>query len=163
MRSTWGSRVITAGQLGQRAAAAGDDVEHLQAGEHAVAGGGQVAEDDVARLLTAERPAALLQRLEHVAVADRVSTHLDPVLGHRQPEPEVGHDRDDDGVADEQAPFAPVERAHRDELVAVDQPAVVVDGEHAVGVAVEGQPELRARGDDLAAGDPRDASSRSPR
>ena len=46
------------------------DVEHLQAGEDAVAGGGQVAEDDVARLLAAERPAAPLQRLEHVAVAD---------------------------------------------------------------------------------------------
>ena len=47
-----------------------DDVEQLQAGEQAVAGGGQVAEDHVARLLAAERPAALLQRLEHVAVAD---------------------------------------------------------------------------------------------
>ena len=35
-------------ELGQRPARAGDDVEQLQPGEQAVAGGGQVAEDDVA-------------------------------------------------------------------------------------------------------------------
>ena len=46
----------------------------------AVAGGPEAQLDDVARLLAAERPAALAQRLEHVAVADRGRHHLDPGL-----------------------------------------------------------------------------------
>ena len=40
---------------------------------------GQVAEDHVARLLAAERVAARVERLEHVAVADRGLDDLDAV------------------------------------------------------------------------------------
>ena len=43
----------------------------VQAGEDAVAGRRVLAHDDVAGLLAAEREAALVHRLEHVAVADR--------------------------------------------------------------------------------------------
>ena len=49
------------------------------AGEDAVAGGGVVGEDHVARLLAAEREVALLERVEHVAVADRGLDHGDAV------------------------------------------------------------------------------------
>ena len=42
----------------------------VQAGEQAVAGRRVLAHDDVAGLLAAEREAALVHRLEHVAVAD---------------------------------------------------------------------------------------------
>ena len=58
------------GQLGQRAAGPLDDVDQDEAGEDAVAGRGQVGEDHVAALLAAQREAAGLERLEHVAVAD---------------------------------------------------------------------------------------------
>ena len=49
----------------------GHGVEEEDAGERAVAGGGVVGEDHVARLLAAEGEVALLERVEHVAVADR--------------------------------------------------------------------------------------------
>ena len=44
-----------AASVGERPPGARHDVEHLQAGQQAVAGGGEVAEDDVAGLLAAER------------------------------------------------------------------------------------------------------------
>ena len=44
----------------------------------------------------------------------------------------------------EHAPVVPVDGAHGDDLVAVDQLALLVDGEHAVGVTVEGQPGVGA-------------------
>ena len=42
---------------------------------------------------------------------------------------------------------AEVERAHRHDLVAVDDPARRVDREDPVGVAVEGEPDIGARGE----------------
>ena len=41
---------------------------------------------------------------------------------------------------------AQVEREDRDDLVAVDRLAALVDGEHAVAVAVEGDAEVEAAG-----------------
>ena len=71
LRSTCGRRVIAARPASASGCARrGDHVEQLHAGEQPVAGRGQVAEDHVAGLLAAERPAAAAERLEHVAVAD---------------------------------------------------------------------------------------------
>ena len=50
----------------------------------------------------------------------------------------------------EPAPVAQVERAQGDEVIAVDQLAALVDGQHPIGVAVEGQPDRRARRHDRA-------------
>jgi hypothetical protein len=58
------------GELGERLAGGGHPLEQVERGEDAVAGGGVVAHDHVAGLLAAERVAAGLHRLEHVAVAD---------------------------------------------------------------------------------------------
>ena len=111
LRSTCGSRSITDAELGERPAGAGDDVGEVDAGEQPVAGGGEVALDDVARLLAAERAAAGLHRLEHVAVADGGVDDGHAVRGHRQAEPEVGHHRDDDGVVRQRAPRSRRSRA----------------------------------------------------
>ena len=66
-----------AGQLGQGRARAAHEVEQQDAGEHAVAGGGQLAEHDVARLLAAEGEPVGVERLEDVAVADLGLAHGD--------------------------------------------------------------------------------------
>ena len=79
-----------------------------------------------------------LERLEHVAVADVGGQHADPVLAHQRVEAEVGHHRHGDAVDLE------VEREDRDDLVAVDRLAALVDREHPVAVAVEGDPEVEA-------------------
>ena len=39
-------------------------------------------------------------------------------------------------------PVLEVERAHREHLVAVDDAALLVDRDHAVGIAVEGEPRV---------------------
>ena len=57
---------VALGEVGAR-----ERLERQQRRRDAVAGGHEAHVDDVARLLAAERPAALAQRLEHVAVADR--------------------------------------------------------------------------------------------
>ena len=55
-------------------------LEREQRGGDAVAGGHEAHVDDVAGLLAAERPAALAQLLEHVAVADGGGRDLDAGL-----------------------------------------------------------------------------------
>ena len=84
------------------------------------------------------RPPSRSERLEHVAVADRRRDDADPVLGHQPVEAEVRHHRDGDEVDAER------EREDREDLVAVERLAALVDGEHAVAVAVEGDPEVEA-------------------
>ena len=86
----------------------------------------------------------LAERLEHVAVADRRLDHVDAGGLHRQAEPEVGHHGDDDRVVAQRAPVAQVAGADGDDVVAVDDGPGVVDGHRAVGVTVEGQPEIGA-------------------
>ena len=81
-------------------------------------------------------PPSRAQRLEHVAVADRSRDDPDPVLGHEPVEAEVRHHRDRDDVDAER------EREDREDLVAVDRLAALVDREHAVAVAVERDPEV---------------------
>ena len=43
---------------------------------------------------------------------------------------------------------AQMEREHGDDLIPVDRLAALVDGEHAVAVAVEGDPEVESLRDD---------------
>src|SRR6476646_4331188 len=109
----------------------------------AVAGHVVAEVDDVARLLPAEETAAFAERLEHIAVADVRDDDLDSALAHQLVEAEVRHHCDRDQVDFE------IEREHRDDLVAVDRIPLRVDSEHAVAVAVEGDPEVEAvRGHD---------------
>ena len=92
----------------------------------------------MARLLAAEHAALAPERLEHVAVADVGRDDADGALGHQLVEAVVRHLGDRDEVD------AEVEREHGDDAVAVDDLAALVDGQHAVAVAVEGDPEVEA-------------------
>ena len=83
-------------------------------------------------------PSRSAERLEHVAVADVGRHDADPVLAHQPVEAEVRHHGDGDEVD------AEVEREDGEDLVAVDDVAFAVDGEHAVAVAVEGDAEVEA-------------------
>ena len=51
----------------------------------------------------------------------------------------------DDGVAPQQPAVVQVDRGDRDDLVTVDELTVLVDRDHAVGVAVERESDLRMR------------------
>ena len=84
------------------------------------------------------------ERLQHVPIADVGGDHVDARLAHRQVEAEVRHRRDDDRVVAERTAFEHVDRADRDDVVAVDDRAVMVDGDQPVGVAVEGDAQIGA-------------------
>ena len=124
------------------------DVEQERAGERAVAGHRGVGEDDVARLLAAEREVAPLELVEHVPVADGHLDELDVVAVEATPQPEVRHHGRDDGVAAQLVALLQVERAHRHDLVAVDEAAALVDRDDAVAVAVERESGVGTRRDD---------------
>ena len=71
--------------------AAAERPHHEQRRGDPVAGRPELAPDDVAGLLAAERPAAPLELRDHVAVADRRGRHLDPRLCHRPVKAVVAH------------------------------------------------------------------------
>ena len=58
---------------------------------------------------------------------------------------EIGHDGRDDARLRQAAVLLPVVRNHGHQLVAVDQMAVLVDDQHAVGVAVERDADIGAQ------------------
>ena len=148
LTSTCGSRVIDGGELGERPPGAPHEVEHPEAGQQAVAGGGQVAEDDVTALLAAEAEPAVVERLEHVAVADRRLLDRDAVAAHRQAEAEVGHHGDDDRVVGQSGRDRARSRAHIAMIWSPStSPPRASTAKHPVGVAVEGEPDVGARGE----------------
>ena len=103
-----------------------------------------MAHDHVAGLLAAQRVAGHLHRLEHVAVADLGLADPDTGGLHRLHEAEVAHHGRDHGVLDQVAALGHRQRQDRQDLVAVDVVALVVDREAPVGVAVEGEAGVRA-------------------
>ena len=108
----------------------------------------RVAEDDVARLLAAQAEPVRVERGQHVAVADVGLADADAAVLHGQAEAQVGHDGHDDRVAGQLPRLGQVEGEQGQEHVAVDHAPGVVDGDDAVGVAVESQPEVGAAAHD---------------
>ena len=97
-----------------------------------------VEPDQVPGLLTAEEQPLAPQRLEHVAVADIGDDDANAAFLHQPVEAEVRHRRHGDALD------AEVEREDGEDLVPVDRLAPLVDGEHPVSVAVEGDPDVEA-------------------
>ncbi len=92
--------------------------------------------------------------LEDVLVADGGAKHLDAGALERGFEAHVGHGGGDDGGVGEKAAGLEVARGEEEDGVAVDDAAVLVGEEGAVGVAVEGDAErgfvvTDGAGDDL--------------
>ena len=75
--------------LARRRAGLDDRRQHLQRGDQAVAGGGIIAEDDVARLLAAEIAADAAHLLDDIAVADRGARQRDAVLPRCRSKPRL--------------------------------------------------------------------------
>ena len=114
----------------------------MQTSEDAVTSGGELAHDDVTGLLAAKREPVRIHRLKDVAVTDLGLVDVNVVLTHRQDEAEVAHDRRDDGVGGQAMVLLQSQGEDGDDVVAVDDVAIVVDGQAAVGIAVEGQAHI---------------------
>ncbi len=96
------------------------------------------------RLLAAQVDLLAQHRLDHVAVADVGPHQPDPLRLERPLHAEVAHDRADHRVGAERPAPLHVERAHRQDLIAVDDLAALVDQDHPVGVAVDRDADVRA-------------------
>ena len=77
-------------------------------------GGRQVAEDEVAGLLAPQDSRRARAPRARSGRPRRVSTTAMPCGSMRPSKPQVAHDRDDDGVAEQGAPLVPVDGADRD-------------------------------------------------
>ena len=127
-----------------RPAVAADHRQHLQRRDQAVAGGGEVGQDDVAGLLAADIEAVLAHMLADIAVADRRARQRQAVAAEIALQAEIGHDGGDDAVPAQPPVLVPGGGDHRHQLVAVDDAALLVDEDDAVGVAVERDAEIGA-------------------
>ncbi len=123
-------------QLRQRLAAAHTHLQHLQGGHDAVARGLLVQNQQMARALAAERPALALQLFEHVAVAHWGAPQRHPFGLQGQLDRHIGHERTHHTGHHFVAP-EPVVGQQIQQLVAVVEPALGVDQQQAVGVAIE--------------------------
>ena len=128
-------------ELAEGLVAAVDEVKNKQRGEEAVARGGAGGEEDVAGLFAAEGSTGVAHLFEDILVADGRAEHADAGAGEGGFEAHVGHGGGDDEVVGELAAGLEVARAGEHDGVAVDDVAVLVGEEGAVGVAVEGDAE----------------------
>ncbi len=146
---TCGRRVITPARSASGRPVRAHPLQDVQRGQDAVAGRGVLAHDHVAGLLPTEGVAAGAHRLEHVAVADGGLQHADPVgLAGPATRPRLlitVATR----VSSTRCPDSCIASARIDhQLVAVDDRTGVVDGQAAVGVAVDREAGVGAVRDD---------------
>ena len=128
-----------------RLPAAGHDVQHLECGHDAVAAGGVLGHDHVAALLAADAGTRDQHRLEDVLVARPACGRR----GHRPASticsrPPFESTLSTTVLAASAAALEPVEGDDAEQLVAIDDLAVLVDGHAAVRVAVEREAEVAA-------------------
>ena len=88
-----------------------------------------------------------VEHTDHVAVAHRRLHHVDAAAGEGVPEPEVRHDRDDDGIASQHVTRRKIDGGDAQHVVAVDDVAVLVDRDHTIGVTIERKAGIGARHD----------------
>ena len=121
-------------------------VEQQEAGEHPVAGGREVAEDHVARLLAAEHE-VVLRPAPRARCGRRPGSRPRRCRARASAWRSPRFDITVTAIASlRSAPrCVEVERGDHHDLVAVDEVAALVDREHAVGVAVEREPERPRR------------------
>ena len=99
----------------------------------------------MAALLAAEVVAAGAHGLDHVAVAHLGAHHLPAEGGHGLLQPHVAHHRGHQGLFLELAAVHEFARADGHDVVAVNDPAVLVADDQPVAVAVQGEPDVRAQ------------------
>ena len=127
-------------EVGERSAPH-DQLGEQETRQEAVPGRGEVAEDHVTGLLATENPRTLLERQQDVAVTDVRLFDLDAGRSERAVETEVAHRGDGDAAAEHVA-LVTVEGEEHHEIVAVAYRSLVVDGDQAVGVAVDRETQV---------------------
>ena len=144
-------RLEQVAHFAHRAAAALHFRQHLQRRQQPVAGGREIRQHDMARLLAADVIAVPPHMLDHIAVAHPGADQRQFLGVKIAFEPEVRHDRGHKSAAFKFAALGPGGSDQRHELVAIDHLSLVVGDDDAVGVAVQGYADVGAQFLDLGA------------
>ena len=124
-------------QFGRHAALLLEHHDELQSGQLAVACSGVIRQDHMARLLAADVPAAAAHFLQNQTVADTGALDLDAVGTQVSCQTHIGHDGGNNAAL-ELALLLEIDRKEGQDIVAVDQIAVLVAHQAAVGITVKG-------------------------
>ena len=98
----------------------------------------------MARLLAADIEAVLAHVLHDMAIADRRARHREAQPLEIALEPEVRHHGGDDAAAGQLTAAMPALGDHGHDLVTVDDVALLVDNDNAVGITVEADADVGA-------------------
>ena len=95
-------------------------------------------------LLSANRIAVFKHVLEHIAVAYLCGFALDAVVFAKLEETHIAHHRDHGGILGELATPLHIERTDRNDLITVNKPALFIDHQQTVCVAIKGKADITA-------------------
>ena len=108
------------------------DAQNLKRADDAIAGGGKIAEDDVAALFATEIEFLMHHLFKHVTVTDFCAHDFSATRGERFIEAKIAHDGGDDCVLLQPASFQKIQRCDGQNLVAVHNLTVLVTKKNAV-------------------------------
>ena len=94
--------------------------QHLQRGQQAVAGGGEIGQDQVAGLLAADVQSMRPHVLGHVTVADLGPMQRQPTRAEETFQSQIGHHGGDDAIAAQLSRLLPGTADQPEDLVAID-------------------------------------------
>ena len=132
------------GLLGKCLAAALDCAQDLQGADRAVTCGVAIEAQQMTRSLSAIKPAALLQHLEHIAITDLGARKSEAHSGEGLLQTDVGHQRAD--RARNRALPHPVLDDEIEEFIAVVEAPLGIAHQKPVGIAIERDPEMGLAG-----------------
>src|SRR5690606_7734396 len=120
--------------------------EDLQRREQPIARSAVIGEDNMPRLLAADIEAIFPHMLNHIAIADGGAGKGEAVAGEIFLKPHVGHDRRHNAAALQLLALLPGAGDQRHQLVAVDQPPLLIADQQPVRIAIERDAEIGALG-----------------
>ena len=120
------------------------DPQDLERADDAVTGGCKIAEDKVTALFAAEIKILRNHFLNHVAIAHFSANDFAAVGGERFVQSEVTHFGRDQRVVAELIRFQKIERGDSKNFIAINDFAVFVAEQHAVGVAIMSDADIGA-------------------
>ena len=124
-------------QIAEGSAKPPSRVQGLDSREQSIAGGGQITEYEVARLLAADIEPAAAHPAQNIAIADLGPLQRQALAFQIAFEAEVAHHRGDQGVLGQAALLAQCDGQQAEDLVAVDDLALLVADDDPVGVTVQ--------------------------
>src|SRR3954454_6205533 len=120
------------------------DAQDLKRANDAVTGGGEIAENDMATLFAAEIQFLVDHFFKYIAITHLRAHNLSPARCERFIKANIAHYSGDDRVLSQPASLKKIQSCDGEDLVAIDDLAVLVAQKNAIRVAIMGDADIRA-------------------